>query len=533
MSHAIYAPNPTPAPTPAATHRASRASSAHTEDTAPAIEQRDTQPEKKTNSSSADLSFMAALLSSIVNNNQNFSASSAVPSDSDVDGSGEPAVKFGGTFNMDPSMLVLPEGIDAGTLAALLEKSNGEFSAELLAALTPGLTAPGLTTPPIAEAILPEGKSTMPTPAPDTRLIASGLTPADMQKLMDHLKSLAASMTQNQQPVQVPPPVMTVALVPEKAELTPAQIPFVAPVYAAKPEKPAATAPAVPVAPGTIDPADVIAGIHPNDMGEGEFDPVEFRLALKPSRYNNASIYQNPAPAAVTPANAAPVSVNANEVIKGVMKNAGEQAPDVVMSSAVNGESGMAGAMLVSDLDCVLGATSLVPTPAMSTGMTNPVLQNVSAVQTHPATQAVAAIIANKAQQTSGSSGAQTLAIQLDPPELGRLQLKMKYERGEPLKVHVVLEKADTMAMFQRDAHALENALNQAGVKTDSSSLSFSMAQDQNAFQQAMNDQGGENRQGGASGGQAASAPEAEPIETRMPVFTDPKTGLTHYNILA
>ncbi len=461
---------------------------------------------------------MAALLSNIVNNNQNFSAESHVPLDED----GQPTeLKFGGTFNMDPSMLVLPEGIDADTLAALLQNNNGEFSAELLAALTPGLPSPPVT----------EVEGQTPVTTADPRLIASGLTPADMQNLMDHLKSLAAKMGETQQ-ANVAPPVATVALVPETVDTFPIQV-IVQPTQTKVATSTAAEAAASVSTAVATDASDIFADLVPPNTDEGDFDPLEFRLALKPSRYSNASIYQNPAPATVTPVTSANVSTNTNEVITGVMKDAGGKAADVVMSASVNGESGMASSMLVSDLDCVVGATALVPTPAMTTGLTNPVLQNVSAVQTHPATQAVAAVIANKAQQSSSSSGAQTLAIQLDPPELGRLQLKMKYERGEPLKVHVVLEKADTLAMFQRDAHALQDALNQAGVKTDSSSLSFSMAQDQNAFQQAMNDQGFSGGKNGQAGGSVDLAMDAAPIETKMPIFTDPKTGLTHYNILA
>ena len=525
MSHAIPAPQPSPSPSPAATHRSSRATSARdTHESESSTNQTAESDSKKTNSSSSDLSFMAALLSSIVNTNQNFSASAAVASDTNIEAeSDEPAVKFGGTFNMDPSMLVLPEGIDAETLAALLEKSNGEFSAELLAALTPGIPATAVDPSVSGQAVTNVG-------ADDPRLIASGLTPADMQNLMDHLKSLAASMSENQ-PVKVAPPVATVAIVPETPEVValPAQF---TPVQV----KTASSA-AVSVDPNVAkevatDSAAAFADLIPSS-DENEFDPVEFRLALKPSRYSNAAVYQNPAPATVAPVTQTNVSVNVNDAIKGVMHDAGKQAPDVVMSSTLDGQSGLASSMLVSDLDCVVGATPLVATPAMTSGITNPVLQNVTAVQSHPATQAVAAVIANKAQLSSGSSGAQTLAIQLDPPELGRLQLKMKYERGEPLKVHVVLEKADTLAMFQRDAHALQDALNQAGVKTDSGSLSFSMAQDQNAFQQAMGDQGfGGSRQSGV-GSSTDLARDTAPIETKMPIFTDPKTGLTHYNILA
>lgn len=528
MSHAIPAPQPSPSPSPAATQRASRAAS--TRDTyeteSSNVQSSESERDsKKTNSSSSDLSFMAALLSSIVNTNQNFSGTSAVASETeiDTDSSDEPAVKFGGTFNMDPSMLVLPEGIDAETLAALLEKSNGEFSAELLAALTPGIPAT-----PVDPSV--SGQTAVSVSADDPRLIASGLTPADMQALMDHLKSLAASMKE-QQPVTVAPPVATVAIVPETPDAVPLPAQFT-PVQVKTASSAAVTLDPSVAKEVATDSAAAFADLIPS-TDENEFDPVEFRLALKPSRYSNAAVYQNPAPATVTPVTQTNVSVNVNDAIKGVMHDAGKQAPDVVMSSTLDGQSGLASSMLVSDLDCVVGATPLVATPAMTSGITNPVLQNVTAVQSHPATQAIAAVIANKAQQSSGSSGAQTLAIQLDPPELGRLQLKMKYERGEPLKVHVVLEKADTLVMFQRDAHALQDALNQAGVKTDSSSLSFSMAQDQNAFQQAMSDQGfGGSRQGGV-GSSTDLAMDTAPIETKMPIFTDPKTGLTHYNILA
>ena len=110
----------------------------------------------------------------------------------------------------------------------------------------------------------------------------------------------------------------------------------------------------------------------------------------------------------------------------------------------------------------------------------------------------------------------------------------MKIEKGEPLKVHIVLEKADAFALLQRDAHALENALNQAGIKTDSSTLSFDLARDQTAFQQAMSDGGRGNNQNGQSWSASQSGMSGGEVEdTRMMVFTDPETGLVHYNIYA
>jgi flagellar hook-length control protein FliK len=292
-------------------------------------------------------------------------------------------------------------------------------------------------------------------------------------------------------------------------------------------------------APGTAVKSPLQAEVQPEPqpvpvMTESEdFDPVEFRLAMKPSRYGTVNPYQQsatppPPAAASTSSGASSAQADASAVIKGAMQQSAANATQgPAFASVFSTDASALGFLNVAnDFDLMPGSPALSSTPIQSGGLTNPVLQNVSAAQSHPATQAVAALIVKNAQNNTGP---QTLAIQLDPPELGRLQLKMKYEKGEPLKVHVVLEKADTLAMFQRDAHALENALNQAGLKTDGSSLSFNLAQDNSAFQQTLSDQGhsGQHRNDGWTADGSADV-----IETKMSVFTDPDTGLTHYNLL-
>ncbi|MBP9050880.1 MAG: hypothetical protein KBF91_06660, partial [Alphaproteobacteria bacterium] len=92
--------------------------------------------------------------------------------------------------------------------------------------------------------------------------------------------------------------------------------------------------------------------------------------------------------------------------------------------------------------------------------------------------------------------------------------------------------------MFLRDSHALQSALDQAGLKTDSASLSFELSQDGSAFQQALG--GGQNQSGSSSSGKRWTASSNQnvdlsqlpPIETVMDLSTDPKTGLTRYNLL-
>jgi flagellar hook-length control protein FliK len=100
------------------------------------------------------------------------------------------------------------------------------------------------------------------------------------------------------------------------------------------------------------------------------------------------------------------------------------------------------------------------------------------------AAQAVAAVIDKYVKDEK--TGAQSISLRLDPAELGRMDVRMEYKKGDPLKVHLVVEKADTMNMFLRDQQALENALNQAGIKSENVSLSFE--HNQGAFEHAMNE---------------------------------------------
>ncbi|MGM0562617.1 MAG: hypothetical protein ACQETX_16330, partial [Pseudomonadota bacterium] len=70
------------------------------------------------------------------------------------------------------------------------------------------------------------------------------------------------------------------------------------------------------------------------------------------------------------------------------------------------------------------------------------------------------------------------------------------------LRATITAERPETLDLLQRDARALERALGDAGVKTDSGSLSFN-TRDTAGQQQAFNQEG----QGAAGGGAAANNP--------------------------
>lgn len=143
----------------------------------------------------------------------------------------------------------------------------------------------------------------------------------------------------------------------------------------------------------------------------------------------------------------------------------------------------------------------------------------------HPATQAVAATISKAA--AGGEDKAFT--IKLDPPELGRVEVKMAIDKHNAIKAHLIIEKPETFMMLQRDAQILERSLQGIGLETGDGGLSFELAQD-NMFQNE-GDRGGERYQTGSKSGDGIESVE-DVIETTMTWHVDPETGMQRYNIL-
>jgi hypothetical protein len=65
--------------------------------------------------------------------------------------------------------------------------------------------------------------------------------------------------------------------------------------------------------------------------------------------------------------------------------------------------------------------------------------------------------------------------IQLDPAELGRIDVRLSIDRHGAVTSHVVVEKAETLDLLRRDAQQLQRALDDAGLKTGSGGLQFSL----------------------------------------------------------
>ena len=104
------------------------------------------------------------------------------------------------------------------------------------------------------------------------------------------------------------------------------------------------------------------------------------------------------------------------------------------------------------------------------------------------------------------SSGNDRISIRLHPAELGRLQVKLEVADDGHVRALITAERAETLDLMQRDPRGLERALQDAGLKTDSSSLSFTLQDEQNEQFLAAEEQ----RQDGSEAAERDAVSEAE-----------------------
>jgi flagellar hook-length control protein FliK len=91
---------------------------------------------------------------------------------------------------------------------------------------------------------------------------------------------------------------------------------------------------------------------------------------------------------------------------------------------------------------------------------------------------AVAFEIASKAV-----AGKNHFDIRLDPPDLGRIEVRLDVGRDGSISSHLIADRKDTLDLLQRDASSLQRAFEDAGLKTSDQGMQFSL-RDHSAGQQ-------------------------------------------------
>ncbi|WP_417451531.1 flagellar hook-length control protein FliK [Kordiimonas sp.] len=74
-------------------------------------------------------------------------------------------------------------------------------------------------------------------------------------------------------------------------------------------------------------------------------------------------------------------------------------------------------------------------------------------------------------------AGEQEFTMRLDPAELGRVQVKLRFMDGGRVHAQVIAERPETLELLQRDARGLERAIDASGGKTQGATIEFSLDQ--------------------------------------------------------
>jgi flagellar hook-length control protein FliK len=76
------------------------------------------------------------------------------------------------------------------------------------------------------------------------------------------------------------------------------------------------------------------------------------------------------------------------------------------------------------------------------------------------------------------------MVVQLEPPDLGRVEVRLAFSRDNHVSAQIAADRPETLAVLQRDSHALERGLQQAGLQLDNKGLNFSLRQEQRQQEQ-------------------------------------------------
>jgi len=92
---------------------------------------------------------------------------------------------------------------------------------------------------------------------------------------------------------------------------------------------------------------------------------------------------------------------------------------------------------------------------------------------------------------SSVQSGKTRFEVRLDPADLGRIDVRIDVDRNGQVTSHLTVEKPETLSMLRQDAPQLQQALNDAGLKTGSGGLQFSLRDQSSSGQNSNYNQSG------------------------------------------
>jgi flagellar hook-length control protein FliK len=120
------------------------------------------------------------------------------------------------------------------------------------------------------------------------------------------------------------------------------------------------------------------------------------------------------------------------------------------------------------------------PTPGPIAAHEAPELRSASPSQPAPPPRETPVTLAQLpvAVSVKALEGATRFEIRLEPAELGRVDVRLDIDPEGAVKAHLIVERPEALQLLRRDAHALQQALSEAGLKADSGGLSFGLRQE-------------------------------------------------------
>lgn len=101
--------------------------------------------------------------------------------------------------------------------------------------------------------------------------------------------------------------------------------------------------------------------------------------------------------------------------------------------------------------------------------------------------------------QKAVAQGQDRITIQLKPADLGRVEIKLDVMQDGRVAATIVADRPETLDLLQRDARGLQQALQDAGLKANSGSLSFNLGGGNGSNGQQAGDGNGASGQGQSS----------------------------------
>jgi flagellar hook-length control protein FliK len=124
-------------------------------------------------------------------------------------------------------------------------------------------------------------------------------------------------------------------------------------------------------------------------------------------------------------------------------------------------------------------------------------------------------------------AGTKRFDIRLDPPELGRVDVSLSFDKDGEVTAKLMVDRVETLHLLQRDARTLERAFDQAGLRTSDAGVQIALS-DRNAGDGASHQTAQDRARGPSRRDDAEPAP---PPEIEMPAPRRMRLGGVDLNV--